>query len=92
MPTKTDENSKSIRAVKILETAQEIVEREGQRAYREGILDGCDMVSICAAACCLAILRVRSLDEHLATELAGTALRTIIRNLMTHGVEVPQEL
>jgi hypothetical protein len=72
-----------------LEVAQDLCRREGARAEAEGILQAPDMVSVFALACSMSVVGMMDLDEDLASELAGTALRTIIKNLTIQGVEIP---
>ena len=78
------------RAVRMIELAEELCDREGKRAQAEGILQAPDMVSVFAAACAMSVLRMKEISDDLASELAGTALRTIIKNLMIQGVEIPE--
>jgi hypothetical protein len=77
------------RVVRMAQMAQELCDREGARAHAEGILQAPDMVSVFAAACAMSVVRFKQLSDDLASELAGTALRTILKNLMFHGVEIP---
>jgi hypothetical protein len=47
------------------------------------------MVSVFAVACVLSVIHFQDLSDELASDLAGTALRTIIKNLKLHGVDIP---
>lgn len=84
-----DDGSQEQRAVRIIEMAQEIFEREGAKARAEGVLEAPDMVSVFAGACVMTVLALKEYSDDLASVLAGTALRTIINNLMIRGVEIP---
>ena len=84
-----DEMVKAKRAVRIAELAHELCEREGARARAERILEAPDLVSVFALASAMLVVRLKDLSDDLATDLAGTALRTIIKNLMVHGVDIP---
>jgi len=77
------------RASRIAEVAQELCDREGARAQAEGILEAPDLVSVFALACAMSVVRFKDLSDELATDLAGTALRTIIKNLMVQRVDIP---
>jgi hypothetical protein len=81
--------SQSERASKIMETAQELCNRQGLIAQREGILQAPDLVSVFAPSCAMSIVRMSDLDKSLASELVGVALRTIIKNVVINGVEIP---
>jgi len=83
-------STKAERAVRMMELAQELCDREGKRVQAEGILQAPDMVSVFAVACAISVLRMKEISDDLASELAGTALRTIVRNLMVQGVEIPE--
>jgi hypothetical protein len=69
--------------------ADELVERTAKQIRDEGILQGHHIVGVLAAACAKVIMRCNKNDPPLATDLAGTALRTIIKNMMTSGVTIP---
>lgn len=83
---KHEDTIKAERATRIMEVAEELCDREGARAQAEGILQAPDMVSVFAVACAMSIIRLRELND----QLAGTALRTMIKNLMIQGVEIPE--
>jgi hypothetical protein len=84
------ENIQAKRAVRILDLAHEIFEREGAKARAEGILEAPDMVPVFAGACVMTVLALKEFSDDLASDLAGTALRTIINNLVIRGVEIPE--
>ena len=71
---KKDEGSKEQRAVRIIEMAQEVFEREGAKARAEGVLEAPDMVSVFAGACVMTVLALKEYSDDLASVLAGTAL------------------
>jgi len=48
------------------------------------------MVSVFAASCAMTVLALKEYSDDLASDLAGTALRTIISNLVIRGVEIPE--
>jgi hypothetical protein len=85
----TDEVSKAKRAVRIIEMAQEIFETEIGKARAEGVLEAPDMVSVFAGACVMTVVAPKEYSDDLASDLAGTAIRTIINNLALQGVDIP---
>jgi hypothetical protein len=87
---KNDKGSKEQRAVRIIEMAQEIFEREVEKARAERILEAPDMVSVFAGACVMTVLALKEYSDDLASDLAGTALCTIISNLAIRGVQIPE--
>jgi hypothetical protein len=87
---RANQTSQAKRAVRIADLAQEIFERESAKAQAEGILQAPDMVSVFAAAAAMTVLALKEYSDDLATDLAGTALRTIINNLVIRGVEIPE--
>jgi hypothetical protein len=86
---KDSDASRSERASKMAEVAQKLCDQQGLIAQREGILQVPDLVSVFAAACAMSIVKMKDLDEGFASELVGVALRTIIKNVVMYGVEVP---
>jgi hypothetical protein len=87
---KKHQSSDAKRAARIAEMALEIFERESAKARAEGVLQASDMVSVFAAASAITVLALKEYSADLASDLAGTALRTIINNLVIRGVEIPE--
>jgi hypothetical protein len=76
------------RAQKMVKLADELCDREGRRAEVEGILEAQDLVSVFASAAAMSVIRLKVLDEGFASQMAASALRTIINNLTANGVEI----
>jgi hypothetical protein len=87
---KTTLQQKEIRAIRIDQMARELVEKVYQQIEEESILQSPDQVTVFAMACMLSILMGHQSSSELGSDLAGTALRLIIKNLMIKGVKIPE--
>jgi hypothetical protein len=72
-------------ALKLFELAE-------KKIRADSLLHPEETVSVLAVACAISIAKFNEMDPAKGTELAATALRTIIKNLMTKGVRVPDDL
>ncbi len=77
------------RAMYMEALSERLVERAGKRIKAEGIAQAPDIVPVFALACAKLIVQGHVADPALGADLAGTALRVIIKNLMVHGVTIP---
>ena len=69
--------------------AEQLISRAEKKIKAERVLQAPEIVPVFAVACAKVIVNGHNADPALGTELAGTALRIIIKNLMLHGVMIP---
>jgi hypothetical protein len=82
--------SKAQRAHKIVESAEELLLREGKKAQKEGILRPRDVVMMMAIASTQAILKFSDSNGPVAQTMAAEVVHTIITNLDLNGVDVSE--
>jgi hypothetical protein len=80
---------KQNRAVRMEAMAEQLISRAGKKIKAEGVLQAPEIVPVFAIACAKVIVKGHNADPALGADLAGTALRIIIKNLMLHGVKIP---
>jgi hypothetical protein len=80
---------KQNRAIRMEAMAEQLISRAEKRIKAEGVLQAPEIVPVFAVACAKLIVKGRDADPALGADLAGTALRIIIKNLMLHGVTIP---
>jgi hypothetical protein len=80
---------KQNRAIRMEAMAEHLVSRAEKKIKAEGVLQAPEIVPVFAIACAKVIVQGHNADPALGAELAGTALRIIMKNLMLHGVTIP---
>jgi hypothetical protein len=80
---------KQNRAIRMEEMAEQLISRAGEKIKAESVLQAPEIVSVFAIACAKLIVKWHNADPALGADVAGTALRIIIKNLMLHGATIP---
>jgi hypothetical protein len=73
----------------MLGLAQQLFEREHDMAIAEGVIETTDLVVVFAVATAMVAVSMKACSDELASEVAATGVRTLLNNLMFHGVDLP---
>jgi hypothetical protein len=85
----TTRQQKQLRAQRQHDMAEDLVRRAEKKIARDGILQAPEIGTVFAMACAKAIVKWYEADPAIGDDLAGMALRTIIKNLKMRGVTIP---
>jgi len=77
------------RAERTMDMALKLCEQVEATIKAEGVLQPPEQVSVFAGACAMSVAAWKEIDPAMASDLAAHALRTIIKNLIHHGVTIP---
>lgn len=80
---------KHARAERMHDLADDLVRTIEMKIRAERVLQPPHMVEVFAVACAMSIAKWKKDDPALASDLAATALRVIIKNMMANGVTIP---
>jgi hypothetical protein len=80
---------RQVRAQLMDDIADQIHERTVKQMEAHEVLQPQDMVVILAVACASAIRMFHKFNPALGSDMAATALRTLIKNMMVSGVRIP---
>ena len=69
--------------------AEDLVRRIEKKIARDGVLQPPEIATVFAVACAMAISKWYRVDPEIGNDLAGMALRTIMKNLMMRGIDIP---
>jgi hypothetical protein len=77
------------RAQRQHDIAEDVVRRIEKKIARDGILQAPEIGTVLALACAISIVKWHQADAAIGNDLAGMALRSIIKNLIMRGVPIP---
>jgi hypothetical protein len=85
----TTRQQKQRRAQRQHDMADDLVRRAEKKIARDGILQPPEIAIVFAVACAMAICKWYSAHPEIGNDLAGMALRTIMKNLGMRGIAIP---
>lgn len=88
MESTRDQRARAI-GHRIYAMAEKLVERTKKKIRADGILEAPHIVDVFVIACATSIVELNKDNPALASEFAASALRTIIKNMKTNGVTIP---
>ena len=85
----TTHKEKQNRAIRMNDMADQLVDKITEQIRAEGVLQWPEIATVLAVACAKSVVSAHQLDRDLGSEMAQTAMRVLIKNLMANHVRIP---